>query len=53
MKDLLYLLGALGFVAFLMIVMIGVVGACFKFWMDGLLQKQKSMSRSVRLFLYL
>lgn len=34
MKDLLYLIGALGFVAFLMIVMIGVVGASFKFWID-------------------
>lgn len=34
MKDLLYLLVALGFVAFLMIVMIGVVGASLKFWID-------------------
>lgn len=34
MKDLLYLLGALGFVAFLLIVMFGVVGASFKFWID-------------------
>ena len=34
MKDLLYLLGALGFVAFLMIVMIGIVGAGICFWID-------------------
>lgn len=34
MKDLLYLLGALGFVAFLMIVATGIVGASFKFWID-------------------
>ena len=34
MKDLLYLLGALGFVAFLMIVATGIVGASFSFWID-------------------
>ena len=34
MKDLLYLLGALGFVAFLLIVATGIVGASFSFWID-------------------
>jgi hypothetical protein len=33
-KDLLFLLGTLGFAAFLGMMMMGIVGSSFKFWFD-------------------